>query len=60
MRSDLIETFRSLKGLDRVNAARMLPLSGEFTIRDHSLRITLWLFKTEVRRIFFTLRFVSL
>uniref|UniRef100_A0A4W3INU8 Gephyrin n=1 Tax=Callorhinchus milii TaxID=7868 RepID=A0A4W3INU8_CALMI len=39
IRSDLIETYKILKNLDRVDALRLFPLVGESKTRDHSLKI---------------------
>ena len=56
MRGDLIETYKILTGLDRVDAERIFPKAGgpeSGWIRDR-------LFRMEVRRPFFTQRVVSL
>ena len=36
---DLMETYKILTGLDRVDAGRMFPMVGESRTRGHSLRI---------------------
>ena len=52
MRGDLIETYRIVKGLDRVDVERMFPLVGESWTRGHSLRIKGRSFRKEMRRNF--------
>ena len=54
MSGDLIETFKILTRLDRVDAGRMFPMVGESRTRGHSLRIQGRPFRTEVRRHLFT------
>ena len=39
MRGDLIETYKILTGLDRVDSERMFPMMGESRTRGHSSRI---------------------
>ena len=39
MRGDLIETYKILTVLDRIDAGRMFPMVGVSRIRGHSLRI---------------------
>ena len=56
MRGDLIETYRIMKGLDRVDVMKMFPLVGETRIRGHSLRVKGQPFGTEMRRNFFSQR----
>jgi len=60
MRGDLFESYRILKGLDRVDGERMFPLVGETTIRGHTLRVKGLSFKTEMRRNLFSQRVVNL
>ncbi|XP_055490631.1 uncharacterized protein LOC129696607 [Leucoraja erinacea] len=60
LRRDLIETYKILKGLDRLDAGRLFPMLGKSRTRGHSLRIRGKSFKTEMRRIFFTQRVVNL
>ncbi len=48
MRGDLIETYKVLKGIDRVDAERLFPLAGVYRTREHSLRIRGRPFKTEI------------
>ena len=60
MRGDLIETYKIMKGIDRVDAGRLFPLVGESSTRGHSLKIRGSRFRTELRRNFFTQRVVNL
>ena len=39
MRGDQVETYRILRGLDRVDVERMFPLVGETRTRGHKLRV---------------------
>ena len=39
LRGDLMETYEIMKGLDRVEAARLFPLPMETRIRGHRLNI---------------------
>ena len=59
LRGDLIETYKILKGLDKLDAGRLFPMLGESRTRGHSLRIRNS-FRTEMRKTFFTQRVVSL
>jgi len=49
-----------MKGLDRVEAATLLPLAMETRTRGLSLKIRGSRFKTELRRNFFSQRVVNL
>ena len=60
MRGDLIETYRILQGLDRVDVERMFPLVGKTRTRGHNLRLKGRSFKTEMRKNFFSQRVVNL
>ena len=60
LRGDLIETYKILKGLDKLDAGRLFPMLGESRTRGHSLRIRGNSFRTEMRKTFFTQRVVSL
>ena len=60
MRGDLIETYRILRGLDRMDVERMFPLVGKTITRGHNLRLKGRSFKTEMRRNFFSLRVMNL
>ena len=60
MRGDLIETYRILRGLDRMEVERMFPLVGKTRTRGHNLRLKGRSFKTEMRRNFFSQRVVNL
>ena len=59
VRGDLIETYKILTGLDRVDSERMFPMVGESRTRGHNLRIRDKPFRTEVRRNVFTQRMVN-
>ena len=59
VRGDLIETYKILTGLDRVDSERMFSMVGESRTRGYSLRIRGKPFRTEVRRNFFTQRVVN-
>ena len=39
MRGDFIETYRIVRGLDRVDMGKMFPLVGETRTRGHNLRV---------------------
>ena len=60
MRGDLIETYKIIKGLDTSEAGNMFPMLGESRTRGHSLRIRGRLFRTEMRKNFFSQRVVNL
>ena len=60
MRGDLIETYRILRGLDRMDVERMFPLVGKTRTRGHNLRLKGRSCKTEMRRNFFSQRVVNL
>ena len=60
LRGDLIETYKILKGLDRLDAGRLFPMLGKSRTRGHSLRIRGKSFRTEMRKTFFTQRVVNL
>ena len=60
LRGDLIETYKIMKGLDRLEAARLFPLTTETRTRGHSLKIRGSQFRTELRRNFFSQRVVNL
>ena len=57
MRGDLKETYKIMKGIDKIEAGRLFPLAGETRTRRHSLKIR---FRTELRRNFFTQKVVNL
>ncbi|XP_055492007.1 uncharacterized protein LOC129697443 [Leucoraja erinacea] len=60
LRGDLIETYKILKGLDRLDAGRLFPMLGKSRTRGHSLRIEGKSFRTKMRKTFFTQRVVNL
>eukprot|EP00061_Rhincodon_typus_P013706 g40242.t1 len=52
MRGDVIETYRILRGLRRLDVKKILSAIGEVMIRRHSLRVKRQLFRTEMRKNF--------
>ena len=60
MREDLIETYKIMKGIDKLEAGRLFPLEGEIRTWGHGLKIRGSRFRTELRRNFFTQRVVNL
>jgi len=56
MRGILIETYRILRGLDRVEVERLFLPVGKTRTRGHNLRLKEQSFKTEMRRSFFSQR----
>ena len=54
MRGNLVETYKILMGLDRLDAGRMFPMLEKSRTRGHSLRIKGKPFRTEMRENFFT------
>ena len=56
MRGGQIEVYKMIKGMDKVDVERMLPLVGHSRTRGHSLRIRGSKFKTELRRNYFSQR----
>ena len=52
LRGDLIETYKILKGLDRLDTGRLFPMLGKSRTRGHSLRIRGKSFRTEMRKHF--------
>ena len=56
----IIETYRILRGLDRVDMKRMFPRVGKTRTKGHNLRLKGRSFKTEMRRNFFSQRMVNL
>ena len=60
VRGDLIETYKSIKGLIMLEARNIFLMLGESRIRGHSLRIRGKPFRTEMRKHFFTQRIVTL
>jgi len=50
MSGDIIETYRFLRGTDRVNVERMFSLVGETRIRRDSLKIRGLPFKAGTKR----------
>jgi len=60
MRGDHIETFKIMKGIDKIKAGELFPLTRETRTRGHSLKIRGSRFRTELRRNFFTQTVVNL
>ena len=60
MRGDLIETYKMMNGMDRIEVERLFPLKKDSRTRGHSLKIKGGRFRTELRRNFFTQRVVNL
>ena len=60
MRGDLIETYKIMKGIDKIEAGSLFPLASETRTGGHSLKIRGSRFRTELRRTFFTQRVVNL
>ena len=60
MRGDLIETYKIMKGIAKIEAGRLFPLVGETRTRGHSFKIKGSRFRTELRRNFFTQSVVNL
>ena len=60
MRGDLKETYKIMKGMDRVGVERFFLLRKDSRTRGHSLKIKGERFRTELRRNFFTQRVVNL
>ena len=54
LRGDLIETYKILKGLDRLDVGKMFLMLRESRTRGYSLRIRGRPFRTEMRKNFFT------
>ena len=59
VRGDLIETYKILTRLERMDSERVFPMVGESRTRGHNLRIRGKSFRTEVRRNVFTQRVVN-
>ena len=60
MRGDLIEVFKILRGVDRVDVNRLFPLRvGEFQTRGHDLRVRGQKYKGNTRGYFFTQRVIT-
>ena len=54
MRGYLIETYKIIKGRDKIEAGKLFPLAGETKTRGHGLKIRGSRFRTELRRNYFT------
>ena len=60
MRGDLRETYKIMKGIDKIETGKLFPLAGETRTRGHGLKIRGNRFRTELRQNFFTQRVVNL
>ena len=60
MRGDLIETYKIMKGIDKIEAGRLFPQAGETRTKGQGLKIRGSRFRTELRRNFLTQRVVNL
>ena len=60
IRGDLIETYKVMKRIDKIEAGKLFPLAGETRTRGHGLKIRGSRFRTELRRNFFTQNIVNL
>ena len=58
LRGDLIETYKMVRGLDRVDSESLLPLMGTMSTRGHNFKLRGNRYRTEVRGMFFTQRVV--
>ena len=60
LRGDLIEVYKIMKGIDRVNGGKLFPLLEMDRTRGHGLRVRGARYKTNVRGQFFTQRVVGM
>ena len=54
MRGDLKETYKIMKGIDKIEAVKLFPQAGETRTKRQGLKIRRSRFRTELRRHFFT------
>ena len=54
MREDFTETYKIMKGIDKIEAGKLFPLAGKTRTIGHSLKIRGSRFRTELRRNNFT------
>ena len=59
LRGDLIETYKMIRGLDRVDSESLFPRMGMSTTRGHSFKLRGDIYRTDVRGRFFTQRVVK-
>ena len=60
MKGDLIETYKIMMGIDKIEAGKLFPQADETRTRGHGLKVRGSRFRTELRRNFFTQRIVNL
>jgi len=58
LRGDLIETYKMVRGFDRMDSESLLPLMGTMSTRGHNFKLRENRYRTEVRGMFFTQRVV--
>ena len=58
LRGDLIETYKMVRGLDRVDSESLFPRMEMASTRGHSFKLRGNRYRTEVRGMFFTQRVV--
>uniref|UniRef100_A0A0E9XFC2 Uncharacterized protein n=1 Tax=Anguilla anguilla TaxID=7936 RepID=A0A0E9XFC2_ANGAN len=59
LRGDLIETFKFIKGINKVNYRKLFKLSSVNRTRGHTWKLAKGKFHTNVRKYFFTQRVVN-
>jgi len=60
MRGDLIDTYKIIKAIDKIEAGKLFPLVGETKTRRQSLKIRGSRFRTEMRTNCFSQRVANL
>ena len=59
LRGDLIEVYKIMRGIDRVNGGKLFPPLEMDRTRGHGLRVRGAMYKTNIRGQFFTQRVVG-
>ena len=59
MRGDLIEVYKMLRGIDRVDSQRIFPRAGMVATRGHRFKVLGNRYRGDVRGTFFTQRVVG-
>ena len=59
IRGDLIETFKILKNIDKINKDNFLELSTQLTTRNNGLKLKGQRFNTDLRKNFFNVRVIE-
>ena len=54
LRGDLIEVYKIMKGIDRVNRGKLFPMIETHRTRGHGLRVRGERYNTDIRGRFFT------